>query len=363
MTTAPRRLAIVCPYALSVPGGVQEQALGMSREWARRGTEVRLYAPDSADDVVYDTPATVVRCGRLLSLPANGSRAPLTLSPLASRRVADDIAAFAPDVVLLHEPLAPVLGWATLRRQLAPTYGIFHRAGGGPAYSLTRPLLRRLVRRLRGAVAVSDEARRTIWEGAGLDARVLFNGFETDRFRSEPRVPSPTPRILFVGRLEERKGVETVVAAVQSHNAHAEAPWHLDVVGDGPLRSSLQARTSGDATFTWHGRVSDDRKRHLLRTASVAVAASTHGESFGLVVLEPMAAETPVVVSSIPGYVAAGGPIPTYFTPGDSSELIAAIERALTTSKDTLAAGRARAEQWSMRSLVDAYNDLFQSAW
>jgi phosphatidylinositol alpha-mannosyltransferase len=330
----------------------------MSREWSRRGVEVRVYAPDVDDRQDYDTPATIVRFGRLLSLPANGSRAPLALSPTASRAVWRDIANFEPDVVHLHEPFAPFLGWSTLRHA-SNVVGTFHRSGGGPAYTLTGPLLRRLARRLRAAVAVSAEAQRTIREGAGVEACVLFNGFETDRFRAVDRHASDGVQILFIGRLEARKGVLTVVEAVREHNATSSTPWHLHVVGDGPLRDTLKEACAGDSHIVLHGRVDDLTKRQLLRKASVAVAASTHGESFGLVCLEPMAAEVPVVVSAIPGYQAAAGDCAAYFQPSDARDLRRAIADALTFDAEHIARARDRAERWSMRELVDRYDQLF----
>jgi phosphatidylinositol alpha-mannosyltransferase len=108
------RIALISPYALSVFGGAQEQALAMSRELSHRGHEVLLVSPDQRDHTTYDTPAQVVHFGRLLSLPANGSKAPLTLSPLAGRRTRAAISAFRPDVVHFHEPFAPLIGWSTL---------------------------------------------------------------------------------------------------------------------------------------------------------------------------------------------------------------------------------------------------------
>ena len=155
------RIALISPYALGVFGGVQEQVLAMSRELDRRGHEVLIVAPDHADRSTCDTPATVRRFGRLLSLPANGSKAPLTLSPLASREARLAVRKFAPTIVHLHEPFAPVLGWGVLRAHAGPAVGTFHRSGAGPALELTGPLLRSLARGLDATVAVSESAAAT----------------------------------------------------------------------------------------------------------------------------------------------------------------------------------------------------------
>ena len=140
----------------------------MSRVLSNRGIEVLVVAPDRNDRANYDTPATVRTFGRLISLPANGSRAPLTLSLVAARAAVRAVHQFGPDVVHLHEPFAPVLGYDLLRTHRHPTIGTFHRSGGGPAFTLTAPLLRALQRGIDTATAVSDAASATIhffWNG------------------------------------------------------------------------------------------------------------------------------------------------------------------------------------------------------
>ena len=169
-----RRVALVSPYALSAFGGVQEQILAMSRELSRRGVEVLVVAPDDTDATIYDTPARVVRFGKRLSLPANGSRAPLTLSLRASRSAHAAVRAFAPDVVHFHEPFAPLVGWSTLRAHDAPSVATFHRNGTGPALTLTSPLLRLLSHDLDVASVVSVRGP-TIHRATGIEATVLFS--------------------------------------------------------------------------------------------------------------------------------------------------------------------------------------------
>ena len=156
------RIALISPYALSAHGGVQEQVLSMSRELSRRGHEVLVVAPDQRDVATYDTPARVERFGHLVRLPANGSRAPLTLSPLATRRSWFAVDQFKPDVVHFHEPFAPMIGWGTLRTHRAPSVATFHRSGDGPALRLTKPLLRAFAKDVDVAVAVSQSAATTI---------------------------------------------------------------------------------------------------------------------------------------------------------------------------------------------------------
>ncbi len=356
------RVSLVSPYALSVFGGVQEQVLAMSRELSRRGIHVQVIAPDGDDHAVYDTPARVERFGRIVSVPANGSRAPLTLSATASREAAHQVRDFNPQVVHFHEPFAPRVGWATLRAHRFAAVGTFHRSGAGPALSLTAPLLRRWARHLDVSVAVSEQAAVTATASCALSPSVLFNGFETQRFVEFAREPQPTTTVVVVGRLEERKGVAVAVAAVRGHNARGEEPWHLVVIGDGPERASLEASVGADEHVTFLGAVDDVEKRRWYRRADVVVAPATHGESFGLILLEAMASETSVVASDIPGYRDAAGTHAVLFDAGQSVSLERAIASALSRDDQSLVRAREYAQHWSMSRLVDDYLTQYQRA-
>lgn len=358
-----RRVVLVSPYALGVFGGVQEQVLSMSRELSRRGVDVLVIAPDASDSTRCDTPAAVRRFGRLLSLPANGSRAPLTLSPIAARAARAAVEEFVPDVVHFHEPFAPLVGWSILRRHETPAVATFHRSGSGPALSLTGPLLRILGRGLDATAAVSESAAATIRQAAGLKPVGLFNGFETDRFAKTPRQRTGETLLVTLGRLEDRKGTRYAIDAVRTHNARGADQWRLVVIGDGPEHGSLAALAAHDEMIVFAGAVDDDQKRAWLRRASALIAPATRGESFGLVLLEAMASETMVVASDISGYREAVSGHGILFAPGDSAALERAVETALTSeSHEWIDAARRHAENWSMGRLVDAYEALYESA-
>ncbi len=350
-----RRIALVSPYALSVFGGVQEQVLAMSRELARRDVDVLVIAPDADDHATYDTPARLERLGRRVAMPANGSRAPLTLSPRAASQARGAISEFAPDVVHFHEPFAPVLGWAALRAHEWPSVATLHRSGDGPALRYTKPVLRRLARGVDVAVSVSRAAQTTWRSAAGLDSEVLFNGFELERFVRTPRERSDEVVLVTVGRLEQRKGVGVAIEAVRRHNERAPRPWRLVVAGDGPERERLRALAGHDDQVVFVGAISDDEKRAWLRRAHAFVAPATHGESFGLVLLEAMASETLVVASDIDGYREAARDFATLFEPADPVALEHAIEVALTSGPERVDAARNHAATWSMTTLVEKY--------
>jgi phosphatidylinositol alpha-mannosyltransferase len=358
-----QRVVLLSPYALSAFGGVQEQVLAMSRVLSARGTDVLVIVPDASDHTTYDTPAKVVRLGPRLSIPANGSRAPLTLSPVAGWRAKDAVTYFRPDIVHVHEPFAPLLTWSTLLAHEYPTLGTFHRSGDGPALRYTGPILKRLATRLDAAVAVSDAAAATIERAAGVTSEVLFNGFETERFVEFPRERSVETVLFYVGRLEQRKGVANAIEATREHNAKGGKPWRLVIAGDGPERARLVALAAHDPRVVFLGRVSDAEKRSWMRRVHVVLAPSTHGESFGLVLLEAMASETLVVASDIDGYRSAAGGHATLFHPGDASSLERAALQALAGESDeTIAAARDYAQDWSMATLMDEYETRYEVA-
>ena len=363
MSSRVTKVAICSPYALDVFGGVQEQTLAMSRTLESRGIRVLVVAPASRGSADFETPATVRTFAPVTSVPANGSRAPLALSPLSAWRASEAIEAFSPDVVHLHEPFAPLLAYRALRRHRAPTVGTFHRAGSGPAYTYTRALLRWLSQGLDDVVAVSASAASTLHDEVGLRADVAFNGFETERFREFPRsTVEGRTNVLFVGRLEERKGVLSVLEAARVMTSDAP-DWRFTIAGDGPLRAEVQRRANEIGSVDVLGAVSDETKRRLLRRADVVVAASIGGESFGMVILEPMAAEAPVVVSDIDGYREAAAGHGVLYSPGDAHALVTALRVARRdVDADAIAAARAHAERWSMSALMDLYGDHYERA-
>jgi phosphatidylinositol alpha-mannosyltransferase len=357
------RVALISPYALSVFGGAQEQVVAMSRELSRRGHAVLVVTPDASDATIYDTPAEVLRFGRLVKLPANGSQAPLTLSPWAARSAARAVAAFKPDVVHFHEPFAPLLGWSALRAHSAPAVGTFHRSGEGPATKFTKPLLRILARGLDEVAAVSEAAAETMGAACGRSPVVLFNGFEMDRFVATPRQRTEETLLVTVGRFEERKGVAHAINAVRAHNEKGADLWRLVVVGDGPQRRALESLASSDEKIELVGAQSDERKRAWMRKANALIAPALHGESFGLILLEGMASETVVVASDITGYREAAGGHAVLVPPGNDTALEAGIARALTNeTPERVAAARAYAQAWSMTTLMDRYLELYAEA-
>jgi len=354
---------LVSPYALSVHGGVQEQVVSMSRTLANRGHDVLVITADESDSSFYDTPATVVQLGALFSLPANGSRAPITLSRQARRAALRAVADFDPDIVHVHEPFAPMLGYRILASHRWPTVATFHRSGGFSWLRYCRRLFRWGRAGIDRAVSVSNAAAATAEHDFGISTEVEFNGIDVMRLRRAARHKPAQTTIVTVGRLEERKGVATLIEAVLLHNEQRpDDSWLLDIVGAGPERQRLEALAQGSDRIRFRGALDHERKNELLRSASVVVCPALRGESFGIVLLEAMACEVPVVASAIDGYRQAAGGHCFLTPPGEASALESTIAGALHASSSWVADAAAYASQWSMDALVDLYETHYQEA-
>jgi phosphatidyl-myo-inositol alpha-mannosyltransferase len=249
-----------------------------------------------------------------------------------------------------------------------PTVGTFHAAGESASYrAFTRPL-RWLREHLDIAVAVSKDARALVAGHLGGDYEVLFNGVEIDRFAAAaPWAGATSTRrrrwVFFCGRHEERKGLDVLLAAFAGLPADVGC-W---VASDGPDTARLRAEYAGDTRIQWLGRISDEEKVARLRAADVFCAPSLRGESFGVVLLEAMAAGTPVVASALEGYrnVATEEVDAVLTPPGDVDGLTAGLLRVLddaALAARLRTAGRMRADDFSMSSLATIYLDLYHAA-
>lgn len=364
------RIALVSPYALTVPGGAQGQVLGLSAALAGLGHEVAVLGPFDgparewparASALAADGAARIIPVGRARSVSVNGSQAPVSPWPRTMVRAVRILRAGAYDVVHLHEPFVPGPTLAALAAGPRPVVGTYHRAGVDAAYRGFGFAFGRLRRRLGAAAAVSEEARSTALAALGgrpEEIEVLWNGVDTARWRHAEPVPSEVPAIVFLGRHEQRKGLVFLLEAFSKLGGDL-ALW---VCGDGPETEKLRDRFAGDERVEWLGRVSDQDAARRLRGATVFCAPALGGESFGLVVAEAMAAGTPVVASDIPGYRAALAGAGVLVPPGDAAALAASLQELLSDSErreELSAAGRQRAEQLSLEALAERYVELY----
>ncbi|HLI15687.1 MAG TPA: glycosyltransferase family 4 protein [Acidimicrobiales bacterium] len=356
-------MALVAPYDLAVPGGVQAQVLGLARALVGLGAEAAVLAPGTPGP----RSAAGLRlegAGRSLALPANGSRAPVALGPGALARTRRFLASFDPDVVHVHEPFVPGPALASLIVARVPVVATFHRAGAGAGYRLAGLALRRLLGRLDDVVAVSEAARETLLAVVGPGAgrcSIEPNGVDLERFVAAVPAARAAPVVCFVGRHEQRKGLAVLLEAFASLEIEARC-W---VVGTGPLSAPLRARYGADPRVEWLGVLGDAELASHLAAADVLAAPSLGGESFGVVLLEAMAAGAAVVASDLPGYRDAAGDAACYVPPGDARCLAAALRSLLTDRsrrEHLVAAGHRRVAPRGFPALAQRYLARYEAA-
>ena len=353
------RIGMVCPYSLTIPGGVQAQVLGLARSLRAKGHEVRVLGPcDGPPPDPFVTPL-----GNSLPTAANGSIAPLAPDVSAALRTARALNDEAFDVIHVHEPFAPGPSLTAVMLKLAPIVATFHSAGYTSSYRMWGRSMKLIAPRIDIRTAVSKDAVELAQQYLGGEFEVLFNGIEVDRYRPSVTRNAEAKRenaIFFIGRHEPRKGLAVLLEAMKKLPADVT----LWIGSDGPETESLQEQYRGDPRIEWIGRISDEEKIDRLHRAGVFCAPSLHGESFGVVLLEAMAATTPVVASSLDGYrnVATHDVNALLVEPGDVDALASALARVLVDTRlrqRLVEAGSSHAESYSMDALADRYVEIY----
>ena len=322
------RVALVSPYDLTVPGGVQSHVAHLSGALSELGVEVVVVGPGRDGDHVS--------VGSSVRIPFNDSVAPISLGLGTIGRTVRALKQLRPDVIHLHEPMVPWVGLTAAHSRVAPVVATFHAwSDAGRAYRLVRPVGQRVLRKLAATIAVSDAAASYHARALGVAQRrftIVPNGVDVGRFADAQPLEGlrdrARPTLLFVGRLERRKGLEPLVRAFT--RLKSDRPeLRLLVVGEGPERercqSLLPARLRADVVFL--GRVSQHDLPGCYAAADLYVSPALGGESFGIVLLEAMASGRALVASDIPGYrsVVQDGAQGRLVAPGDPVALAAAI--------------------------------------
>jgi phosphatidylinositol alpha-mannosyltransferase len=297
------RIGMVCPYSFDVHGGVQAHVLDLAEVLRRRGHEVSVLAPSSPH---VKLPDYVVSGGKAVPIPYNGSVARLRFGPATHRMVKKWIAGGDFDVLHLHEPNAPSLSVLALMIAEGPIVATFHTSTTKSlALSVFQGILRPWNEKIVGRIAVSDLARRWQMEALGSDAVEIPNGVDVGSFSSAPTLPG-YPRtgktVLFLGRFDEpRKGMEVLLGALPAL-VQRFPDVEILVVGRGDEDDLREEAGDLAGHLRFLGQVSDEEKASALRSADVYCAPNTGGESFGIVLVEAMAAGTAVVASNLDAF-------------------------------------------------------------
>lgn len=358
------RVALVCPYAWDRAGGVQTHVRSLARTLIRRGHDVTVVAPGERGQD-GDVPTIIV--GRSVNVPANGSIAPIAFGPRIAAATRAALRDFAPEIVHVHEPLVPSVSLLAVGAVDAAYIGTFHASTPSSlGYAVARPVLERVARGLAVRTAVSDAAATLASRYFPEEYLKTPNGVELQRFGAAPalrRGRNPKPRVLFVGRLDRRKGCEYLIQAMARVR---DLDARLVVVGAGPRDRACRAlarRLVVDAEFL--GRVADDHLALRYASADLFCAPNTEGESFGIVLLEAMAAGAPVIASDLPGFREAAQQAARFVPVRDAAKLGMAIRAVLTDDDERArlrAAGKERAATLDWERLVMGVEEIYTRA-
>lgn len=371
------KIAIISPYDFPYPGGVTEHIIALARGARQRGHEVHILAACSGrqgDFIPQTRPVT----RRVVSIPIAGAVARVGLSPLSYARIKRILQREAFDVLHLHEPLTPSLTWwALLQARTLPravTIGTFHAYHERPhwLYAHSRPIFGKFFRRLDSLIAVSGAAYDFAYRLFPGDYRIIPNGVDLSRFGRDRQLgeddPNRPPTILFVGRLDKRKGFQTLLEAY--FRLKPDYPrLHLQVVGPFGLREYTPYQKEAEARHVtgieFVGYVSPERLPAFYHQADIFCAPSLGCESFGIVLLEAMAAGLPVVASNIAGYrtVLSDGQEGRLIPPGQP-ECLAEVLRQLLNQpqqrQEMGQQGRLKASLYSWDHIVDQILELYR---
>lgn len=363
------KIGIVNPYSWDVPGGVGFHIRDLALKFRSRGHDVRVLTPSSSRDL----PDWISSAGQSVSVPFNGSVANISVSPAALRRTRRWLADNAFDVVHVHEPVVPSVSMAAAMLSSAPLVGTFHAAlGRSVSRAIASAPMRLYMERIGVRIAVSEEARRTLIEHHGGDAVIIPNGVETASFRrasTDPRwmATDSRPVIVFLGRLDEpRKGLSVFAGAIEGVlDKMPGARFLIAGRGDAPEIRRQVARFGDSVSFL--GGISDEEKASLLAGASLYVAPQTGGESFGIVLVEAMAAGTAVVASDIPAFraVLEDGRAGVLFETGSSAALVDQLLGLLADKarlEDLSKAGQRASLQYDWEVVADKVFEVYRLA-
>jgi phosphatidylinositol alpha-mannosyltransferase len=361
------RVLLTCPYAWDLPGGVQVHVRQLARTLESRGHEVLVLAP-----VISGSSAPPVRIvGRAVRVPWGGTVAPICFSRRSFGRIRRLASVFEPDVVHVHEPLAPSTSMLATFAATVPVVATFHAfAERSRLMELAAPVLRTVYRRIAAPIAVSRAAAAFLRRAIPGEVDVVPNGVDVARFAGATTPPTGLPSgrvVLWVHRLDRQKGFPVAVRAFA--RLAAELPdVRLVVAGDGHDRDAIGLLPEPDRKrVTMLGTVPNEDLPGLLAAANVFVAPALGQESFGIALVEAMAAGVPVVASAIPGYdeVVRDGVDGLLVPPTDVNALAVAIRRVLEDAElaaRLARAGRERAAGYSWDVVTPRLEAVYERA-
>jgi phosphatidylinositol alpha-mannosyltransferase len=373
------RIALVSPYSWTYSGGVNRHVEALAEQFMARGDHVRVLAPWDPPDALSrrlhrsepelrEAPDYLVPLGRTIGWGANGAVSNLSSFPEGPIALRRELRSGRYDVVHVHEPAAPLVGWDATVFRGAPVVGTFHAYSTKAFPNHVASLLgaRRRFNQLSARIAVSEAAAWTGRRWFGGEYIVVPNGVDVDAVPQASKAPGEELRLVFVGRAEERKGLPVLLAAFQALVEHV--PSRLTVIGADPEEIS---RRIADPDLMSHidvlGKVSDSVLWRQLGEADILCAPSLAGESFGMVLIEAMAAGTPVIASAIAGYsdVVTNGVDGILVPPADPQALGEELQLLAHEPERLVAmgeAGRESAQRYAWPRIADEVGEVYERA-
>lgn len=365
------KIAFVSTYDFAIPGGVKNHVCQLADTFSSQGNTVHIIAPSSADATTNQI-ANFIPVAKFPSAAKTGFIPPhLLLSPKALPRLKQIFNAENYDLIHIHEPLIPPLCLSALRYKKTPLFATFHTyyEQGQPLYRLFRPLFQQWLRQLRGRIAVSVPAKNYIAQYFPYDYKIIPNGIDLDKFSgnlTQLELTAGYTNLLFVGHAQfKRKGLRYMLEAYRILKKRYP---RLRLIVAGARWSGrsqpVELIDSDLPDILYLGTVSDAQLAALYQTADIFCAPSIGNESFGIVLLEAMAAGVPIVTTDIDGYasVVKDREDALIVPPRDSVALAQSIQELLETPRlrqQLIEQGKQRVQRFSWHRVAQEIMDYY----
>jgi len=303
------KIGLVCPYSITKRGGVREIVIATKDELVRRGHDVKIITPlprgsevKQLEDVIFIGVSTDFH---------SPTRTTTQFGATVDNDKIDEVLTSEQfDILHFHEPWIPVLSRQILQRSRSVNIATFHAVVPETLMSRTvvrvvTPYLKSVMKYLDVLTAVSEAGSEYARSLTDQPISIIPDGIDLNRFRPPSTIPArgKLKSILYIGRLEGRKGVKYLLHAYQLL-LQVDPNVELIIAGDGPDREKLEL-LSEDLNLThisFLGYVSDELKLELLTKADLFCAPSIYGESVGVVLLEAMAMGLVTIAGNNSGY-------------------------------------------------------------
>lgn len=364
------KIGLVCPYDFFRHGAVQKLVALLDEELTLRGYDVRIITPRPRGFKGNPPPRTIF-AGKSAKWNTPLQTTLEVGITLETSDLEEMLAAENFDVIHVHEPEVPVLGAQIAARANCPIIATFHATHPdntvGKTIELFRiPLARSIFKNLAAMTAVSDSAARFVRDWSGQDVAIVPNYIDLDLYRNLPAEKRDDNMILYVGRLEKRKGVKYLLEAFKELAAR-DKKARLVIAGEGPERESLEylVETRDIPRVKFLGAVTEKKKVALLKKARVFCSPAIYGESFGVVLLEAMAAGTPTIAGDNPGYacVMKGRGLLSLVNPKDALDFARRLELFMQDEgvrQTWLEWANTYVEQFDSQPVIDQYEQVYK---